>query len=100
MMDKVCNSLNQISLAIQTLPLLHLAGYSSPRDELVIGHSAVALPVLLSEVYSAMCSLLPIPPSSPLKPGMRWKREKEVQQQQENSAEKSGEEKRGIVGEV
>ena len=34
-------------------------GYTSPRDELVIGHSAVALPVLLSEVYSTTCVASP-----------------------------------------
>lgn len=59
--EKTCNSLNQISLAIQALPLLHLAGYSSPRDELRIGHSAIALPVLLSEVYNFMCASTDVP---------------------------------------
>jgi len=41
---------------------------SSPRDEILIGHSAIALPALLSEVFSSMCPphdvpshLLPLP---------------------------------------
>ena len=72
MMDKVCNSLNHISLAIQALPLLHLAGYTSPRDELVIGHSAVALPVLLSEVYVAVCASTFITSTNVVSQTMRW----------------------------
>ena len=77
MMDKVCNSLNQISLAIQALPLLHLAGYTSPRDELVIGHSAVALPVLLSEVYTAICASTFLPSTNSVSQTMRWNKFKD-----------------------
>ena len=71
-MEKVCISLNQVSLAIQALPLLHLAGYTSPRDELVIGHSAVALPVLLSEVYCAICASTFLPSTPSVALNMRW----------------------------
>ena len=78
MMDKVCNSLNQISLAIQALPLLHLAGYTSPRDELVIGHSAVALPVLLSEVYIAICASTFLPSNNSVSQTMRWNKVKDA----------------------
>ena len=60
LMQSICNSLNEAALALQALPLLHLAGYSSPRHNFVIGHSPVALPVLLSEVLQNMC-----PPLAP-----------------------------------
>jgi hypothetical protein len=36
--------------ALQALPLLHFAGFASPRGKILMGHSPVALPVLLSEV--------------------------------------------------
>ena len=55
LMTRICNSLNEAALALQALPLLHLAGYSSPRHEHGLGHSPVALPVLLSEVFQSMC---------------------------------------------
>ena len=105
LMTTTCGSLNQAALALQSLPLLHLAGYrfvrsmdihlfhafslsacvihynllsvtvySSPRDEILIGHSAIALPALLSEVFSSMCpahdipaNLLPLPLPLPLR---------------------------------
>ena len=59
LMTRICNSLNEAALALQALPLLHLAGYSSPRYGQGLGHSPVALPVLLGEVLQAMC-----PPNS------------------------------------
>lgn len=59
LMIPICNSPNEAALALQALPLLHLAGYSSPREDLLLGHSPVALPVLLSEVFTSMC-----PPST------------------------------------
>ena len=54
-MERVCDSPNEAALALQSLPLLHLAGYSSPRHSLTLGHSPVALSVLLSEVFMKMC---------------------------------------------
>lgn len=53
----ICNSFADSGMVLGVLPLLHLAGYSAPRHELLMGHSPVAMPVLLSEFYSAMCSL-------------------------------------------
>lgn len=53
-MVTVCNSLNEAALALQSLPLLSLTGYSSPRDS-GLGQSPVAIPVLLSEVFRHMC---------------------------------------------
>lgn len=60
MMIPICNSFNEAALALQALPLLHLAGFSAPRHYLEIGHAPVALPVLLSEVFVSMCPILPI----------------------------------------
>lgn len=54
-MRTICNSPNEAALAFQALPLLSLTGYSSPRDGIALGHSPVAIPVLLSEVYMRMC---------------------------------------------
>ena len=62
-MTAICNSPNEIALALQSLPLLSLTGYSAPRDGDgsgsvgvgALGHSPVAIPVLLSEVYMHMC---------------------------------------------
>lgn len=59
LMTPLCNSFNDAALALQALPLLHLAGYSSPRERLVIGQSPIALPMLLSEVFTSMCPLAP-----------------------------------------
>ena len=53
----ICNSFSDSGMVLGVLPLLHLAGYSAPRFELLMGQSPVAMPVLLSEFYSAMCSL-------------------------------------------
>jgi hypothetical protein len=55
LMVSVCNIPNEIALALQALPMLHLAGYSSPRHALSMGHSPVALSVLLSEIYMSVC---------------------------------------------
>ena len=67
LMTSVCTSLNEAALLLQALPLLHLAGYSSPRHNLMLGHSPIALPVLLGEVLRALCPPSPIPISlSPL----------------------------------
>lgn len=68
LMTAVCNSLDEAALALQALPLLHLAGYSAPREGLMLGHSPVGLQRLLGEVYTAMCpvtairQVLPLPP--------------------------------------
>ena len=63
LMGPVCNSPNEAALALQALPLLHLAGFSAPRvTPDTLGHSPVALPVLLSEVFSSMCPPQPVPP--------------------------------------
>ena len=88
MMDKVCNSLNHMSLAIQALPLLHLAGYTSPRDELVIGHSAVALPVLLSEVYTAVCASSFVSTVNTVSHTMRWNANIDENQRKNHNDEK------------
>jgi hypothetical protein len=56
LMKSLCNSFNDAALALQALPLLHLAGYSSPRDKLSIGQSPIALPALLSEIFTTMCA--------------------------------------------
>jgi hypothetical protein len=61
LMEQVCNSPNDAALALQSLPLLHLAGYSSPRQGYNMGHSPVALSVLLSEVYRAICPVRAVP---------------------------------------
>eukprot|EP01041_Mallomonas_annulata_P009094 gene9094-18840_t len=63
LMNSLCNSLTECALALQSLPLLHLAGYSAPMnaDGLALGHSPVALPVLLGEVFSMMCPPSPVP---------------------------------------
>ena len=53
-MVAVCNSPNEAALALQSLPLLSLTGYSSPRNS-GVGQSPVAIPVLLSEVFRHMC---------------------------------------------
>ena len=55
LMIPICNSLSELSLALQALPLLHLAGFAAPRNNIFVGHSPVALPVLLSEVLIFMC---------------------------------------------
>lgn len=62
LMTQICNSPNEAALALQALPLLHLAGFSAPRDKLWLGHSPVALPVLLSEVFLSMCPAQEISP--------------------------------------
>lgn len=62
-MIAICNSPNEAALALQALPLLHLAGYSSPRAEVLLGHSPVSLPVLLGEVFVNMCPTLKISPA-------------------------------------
>ena len=61
-MERVCDSPNEAALALQSLPLLHLAGCSSPRYALTLGHSPVALSVLMSEVFLKMCTPHPTPP--------------------------------------
>lgn len=69
LMRPVCDSPNEVALALQALPLLHLAGFSAPRMTTLLGHSPVALSVLLSEVFISMC-----PPSLPpdsLQPSLR-----------------------------
>jgi hypothetical protein len=53
----ICNSFADSGMVLGVLPLLHLAGYSAPRHEILMGHSPVPMPVLLSEFYSTMCSL-------------------------------------------
>ena len=55
MMVPVCNSLNEVALALQSLPLLHLAGFAAPRFTTAIGHSPAALPLLLGEVFEIVC---------------------------------------------
>lgn len=60
LMAPLCNSFNDAALALQALPLLHLAGYSSPREKLIIGQSPIALPALLSEVFTSMCAVSPV----------------------------------------
>ena len=57
MMTTLCESFNDVAIAVQALPLLHLAGYSSPRPTLAMGQSPIALPALLSEVFTGMCSV-------------------------------------------
>eukprot|EP01038_Epipyxis_sp_PR26KG_P012408 gene12408-16641_t len=61
LMIPVCNSLNEAALALQSLPLLHLAGVSAPRQSFILGHSPIALPALLSEVFQLICPSKPIP---------------------------------------
>lgn len=61
LMERVCDSPNEAALALQSLPLLHLAGYSSPRHSYTLGHSPVALNVLLSEVYCSICPVRGVP---------------------------------------
>jgi hypothetical protein len=61
LMIPICNSLNEAALALQSLPLLHLAGFASPRQNLLLGHSPVALPVLLSEIFDNMCPPQQVP---------------------------------------
>lgn len=61
LMERVCDSPNEAALALQSLPLLHLAGYSSPRHSYTLGHSPVALSVLLSEVYRSICPVQGVP---------------------------------------
>jgi hypothetical protein len=56
LMVPICNSLNEAALALQALPLLHLAGVAAPLYSTVLGHSPEALPVLLGEVYTSMCA--------------------------------------------
>jgi hypothetical protein len=68
LMSAVCNSLDDAALALQALPLLHLAGYSAPREGLVLGHSPVGLQRLLGEVYTAMCPTAAVRPVLPLPP--------------------------------
>lgn len=55
LMSNICNSPNEVALALQSLPLLHLAAFAAPRDKLLLGHMPVGLPALLSEVYMTMC---------------------------------------------
>jgi hypothetical protein len=55
LMYAVCNSLDDAALALQALPLLHLAGYTAPREAQSMGHSPVGLQRLLGEVYTTMC---------------------------------------------
>jgi hypothetical protein len=77
LLAKVCDSPNEAALALQALPLLHLAGFSTffdslmqdiiisycnncvgiaaPRAKLLLGHAPVALNILLSEVFMCMC---------------------------------------------
>lgn len=55
LMSAVCNSLDDAALALQALPLLHLAGYTAPREAQRMGHSPVGLQRLLGEVYTTMC---------------------------------------------
>lgn len=62
LMVPICNSLNEAALALQSLPLFHLVGVAAPRGNNAIGHSPVALPVLLSEVFVSMCQPLPMHP--------------------------------------
>jgi hypothetical protein len=52
--QNLCDSLDETSLVLDVLPLLHLVGYSAPRNDLV-NSAPVALSVLLSEFYSCMC---------------------------------------------
>lgn len=68
LMSAVCNSLDDAALALQALPLLHLAGYSAPREGLMLGHSPVGLQRLLGEVYTAMCPTTTVRPVLPLPP--------------------------------
>ena len=35
LMVPICNSLSELSLALQALPLLHLAGFASPREQVI-----------------------------------------------------------------
>ena len=88
LMDKVCNSPNEAALALQSLPLLYLAGCSSPRFSLTMGHSPVALSVLLSEVFLSMCPPQEVPesltPSGIIITQSKEKSEQEVEVVEEN----------------
>jgi len=59
-MRAICNSLNEAALALQSLPLLHLAGFAAPRHTADMGHSPAALPILLGEVFQNVCPAQPI----------------------------------------
>lgn len=50
----LCESFEETSLVLDVLPLLHLAGYNSPRNDLR-GTSPVPPIVLLGEFYRHMC---------------------------------------------
>ena len=41
MMKPICNSLNEAALALQSLPLLHLAGFAAPRSDSVLGMNII-----------------------------------------------------------
>ena len=60
LMRPICNSLNEAALALQSLPLLHLAGFAAPRYTADLGHSPAALPILLGEVFQIVCPLQPV----------------------------------------
>ena len=64
-----CESFDESSYVLAVLPLLHLMGYSAPRREILFGHSPVAMAVLLSEFYQAMCPppkpFIPVPQMGP-----------------------------------
>ena len=53
----ICQSFSDSAMVLGVLPLLHLAGYTAPRHEVLMGYSPVPMPVLLSEFYVTMCAL-------------------------------------------
>lgn len=72
MMQQTCSSPEDSALVLQSLPLLHLAGFSAPYHYLssasslgkegeaslmygALGYSAISLSALLSEVYQHVC---------------------------------------------
>ena len=71
LMHQTCNSPEDAALVLQSLPLLHLAGFSAPYHYLssmsankdaeaslmygALGYSSISLSALLSEVYQHVC---------------------------------------------
>ena len=80
LMQHSCSSPEEVSLILQSLPLLHLAGFSAPYHHVgpvrrgsssggaeesslaftALGYSAISLPALLSEVYQHVCPPEPV----------------------------------------
>jgi hypothetical protein len=86
-MQQACASPEEVSLVLQTLPLLHLAGFSAPYHHLgssrpslegessltfaALGYSSISLSALLSEVYQHVC-----PPQTQLNAALQEARTK------------------------